>query len=388
MPQQVSLGAETAIEIEIALSAYAVGVLSATILAATFALSTAWLSVALALHLPALGWIEGRVRIKVLRWLALGVAIVVLLRLAANPYLVDYPISAPIFNWLLYGYGVPALAFIVATRQFGSRADDVLVGVLEAGSILFATLLLTFELRHGLYGRLAAPFSNLGRDALNPLVWLALAGFLLWLGERRHRPVLRWGGSILFGLATTQVVLWQVLLANPLFTGEAVGRTIGFDVLILAYAVPAAIYAAIAARRLGPLPLRLIARILAAALTFIWVTLEIRHIFRGERLLWGSSSDAEWYAYSVAWLTFAGIGLALGLLRRDEWLRRVSLAGIGLVVAKVFLSDMAELEGVLRALSFLGLGGVLIGVGYAYRRLRPLQDDPGGEAMPLVQSKG
>jgi uncharacterized membrane protein len=63
----------------------------------------------------------------------------------------------------------------------------------------------------------------------------------------------------------------------------------------------------------------------------------------------------------------------------------MSLAGIGLVIAKVFLSDMAELEGVLRALSFLGLGGVLIAIGYAYRRLRPLQDDPGEEAMPLVQ---
>jgi uncharacterized membrane protein len=34
---------------------------------------------------------------------------------------------------------------------------------------------------------------------------------------------------------------------------------------------------------------------------------------------------------------------------------------------------MAQLEGALRALSFLGLGGVLIGIGYAYRRLRPLQ---------------
>jgi len=43
---------------------------------------------------------------------------------------------------------------------------------------------------------------------------------------------------------------------------------------------------------------------------------------------------------------------------------------------------------VLRALSFLGLGGVLIGIGYAYRQLRPLQDDPGEEAMPLVQPEG
>jgi uncharacterized membrane protein len=35
------------------------------------------------------------------------------------------------------------------------------------------------------------------------------------------------------------------------------------------------------------------------------------------------------------------------------------LLGIALVIAKVFLSDMAELEGVLRALSFLGLGAAL-----------------------------
>ena len=41
-----------ATEIEIALASYAVAVLGATILAATFALPAPWLSVALALHLP------------------------------------------------------------------------------------------------------------------------------------------------------------------------------------------------------------------------------------------------------------------------------------------------------------------------------------------------
>src|SRR5581483_11076806 len=116
----------------------AVGVLGGTVLAATFALSTAWLSVALALHLPALGWVDGRVRAPVLRRLALGVAVAVLARLVLNPYVLDYPLSAtPIVNWLLYGYGVPALAFIVATRQFGGRADDLTTAVLEAGSVLF-----------------------------------------------------------------------------------------------------------------------------------------------------------------------------------------------------------------------------------------------------------
>src|SRR5207249_10604583 len=108
-----------ALEIEIALAAYAVGVLGSTIFAATLALGDAWLTVALALHLPAIGWIEGRIRLPVLRRLALGVAAIVLVRLVLNPYVLEYPIGpTPIVNWLLYGYGVPAASFIVATRQF------------------------------------------------------------------------------------------------------------------------------------------------------------------------------------------------------------------------------------------------------------------------------
>lgn len=364
------------LEREIAVAAYAVGVLGGTILAACFALGNAWLTVAIALHLPVLGWIEGKLDLKVLRHAALVIAAIVLVRLAFNPYLFGYPIGpTPIFNWLLYGYGLPALAFIVATRQFGSRADDLLVGVLEAGSALLTTLLLTFELRHALYGRIDAPLSDLGKDALSPLLWLGLAGFSLWLAERRARPVLLWSGIILVGLASAQIVFWQLLADNPLFSRISVGNTMVFDVLGLAYLLPAVLFAAMVMLRLGPPWLRLGARIFAAGLAFIWLSLEVRHAFRGDiifiNFFGATTSNGEWYAYSAAWLGFFGIGLAAGLIRGDEWLRRVSLGGIGLVIAKVFLSDMSELEGVLRALSFLGLGGALVGIGYAYRRLRP-----------------
>jgi len=362
------------LEIEIALAAYAIGVLGGTILAATFALGNAWLTVAIALHLPVLSWIDGRLDLKVLRPVALIVAGIVLVRLVFNPYLLGYPIgSTPIFNWLLYGYGIPAIAFVVATKQFGSRADDVLVGVLEAGSVLFVTLLLTFELRHALYGRIDAPLSDLGNDALTALLWLCLGGFALRLSEWRGRPVLLWSGVILVALASAQIVLWQVLAANPLITNKPVGDVMIFDALSLAYGLPALFFTALAMRRLGPNQLRVAARILAAGLAFVWLSLEVRHAFHGTNLATFTTSDGEWYAYSAVWLAFAGIALATGLIRRDEWLRRAALGGIGLVVAKVFLSDMAELEGVLRALSFLGLGATLVGIGYAYRRLRPLQ---------------
>jgi uncharacterized membrane protein len=363
------------IEIEIALAAYAVGILAGTIVAAAFGLGEAWLTVALALHLPALGWIDGKIRIPAMRWVALGVAGIVLVRLVLNPYVLQYPLGpTPIVNWLLYGYGVPALAFIVATRQFGSRADDWLVWMLEAGSIAFAFLLLTLELDHALYGYLTfAPLTDFANGAAMVALWLGFAAVVFLLGDRRQRPVLLWSGRLLLGGATAAAVPWQFF--NLAF-GAPVGNMLIFDALLLADAAPALIYAAIAWLVPGRPILRAMGRVLATAFAFVWVTLEIRHAFQGEVSLFAGSGEAEWYTYSAAWLAFAGAALGFGLVRRNEWLRRVGLIGIGLVIGKVFLSDMAELTGVLRALSFIGLGGALVGIGYAYRRLQPMPPQP------------
>ena len=38
-------------------------------------------------------------------------------------------------------------------------------------------------------------------------------------------------------------------------------------------------------------------------------------------------------------------------------------------VLKVFLIDMSDLTGIYQALSFLGLGAVLMGIGWFYQRL-------------------
>ena len=120
---------------------------------------------------------------------------------------------------------------------------------------------------------------------------------------------------------------------------------------------------------------------LAATFAFWWMTLEVQHWFHARVELFQRSTDAEWYAYSVVWLVFAAALLGTGLWRGSEWLRRAGLLGIALVIAKVFLSDMAELEGVLRALSFLGLGAALVGLGYAYRRLHPA---PGSQSQNIA----
>jgi len=74
---------------------------------------------------------------------------------------------------------------------------------------------------------------------------------------------------------------------------------------------------------------------------------------------------------SALW-TAVGVASLLAGLRRD--LREVRLGALALlavVIAKVFLYDLATLTAVSRVLSFLGLGVLLLGAAFAYQRLRP-----------------
>jgi uncharacterized membrane protein len=355
-----------------ALGVYAVGVVAALALAATTALENAWLTAALALELPAIAWIEGRLQLPALRRAAIALAALVLVRLALNPLVLDYPMGGfPGFNWLLYGYGLPALAFYLAARLFRARQDDVTVTVLEAGTLVFSVLLVSLEIRHLITGGpLGIPGYPLEEQALNTIAWLAIAYGLYRRHDISGRAVPVWGWRILAGMATGQIVLLQLLADNPYFSNDPVGTWPVLNMLALAYGVPA-VFAVLFLRhalRLKHVWIARIAGALALVLPFVELTLEVRRAFQGSRLSYGLTSDGEWYAYSVAWLVFAAVLLALAIWRGYVALRYASLAVFMVTVAKVFLFDMSTLTGIYRALSFIGLGLVLVGVGYFYRR--------------------
>ena len=110
--------------------------------------------------------------------------------------------------------------------------------------------------------------------------------------------------------------------------------------------------------------------LLAALLAFAYATLSLRRLFQGEFIgSWREFGQVETYAYSALWLALGVALLVGGLLLKSQVLRLASGALIVIAVAKVFLFDMSELEGVLRALSFIGLGVVLIGIGLFYQRM-------------------
>ncbi len=130
--------------------------------------------------------------------------------------------------------------------------------------------------------------------------------------------------------------------------------------------------------------LRPVAAIGALALAFMWVTLETKHAFQGTQMRLWHESDAEYYAYSAVWLCFAFALLAAGLWRREPALRYGALAVLLVTVLKVFISDMAGLEGLYRVASFLGLGLSLVAIGWIYQRfVYPAASGTAQSASPL-----
>ena len=356
---------------DLVLGTYAAATVAATSFAATMALEQAWLTVALALQLPALAWIHGRLGVPQLRPVAALIAGVVLVRLVFNVDILDYPMAGLAgANWVLYGYGLPAVAFFFAARGFRRHGDDLLVTVLEWGCLVFATLLISFEIRTLVEGRLDSPDYGLLEQSLNSVAWLSMA-YLAWIYARLDpRPVLVFGWRILAGLGAAQVVLLQLLAANPLWSGAAVGDLPVVNLLFIAYAVPALFAYRFAAilRAEGHLRLARAGGILCLVLIWVYLSLEVRRAFQGPVLILGTIGDAELYVYSAVWLGLALALLGIGILREVAGLRYASLALLMVTVAKVFLIDMSELTGLYRVASFMGLGLILVGIGYLYQR--------------------
>lgn len=376
--------------------AHAAGAVAALALGLAIPLSGEWLTLAVALLLPALAWIEGAADVP-MRRVALAVALTVLARLVLNPWVLAYEVgSVPVLNGLLLAYGVPAACFALAAHGFRRRADDLAVAVLEAGALAFVALLVLLQIHHAATGgSLALLAPSLAETAAQVDALGVLALGVSWLDRRRPRAVLRWGWRILGALALAAG--FAMVALNPALTDADVGRSPVLNALLPAYAVPALLaalalrHAPLAGPRAGPAARPAARPVLAAyagIAAFAWVTLEVRQAFHPGRLsviFNGPTTDAEAWAYSGAWLLL-GAGLMAAALRTGRRsLRLAALALVGLATAKVFLLDMAELTGLWRVLSFLGLGLSLIGLGAFYRRfVQPAPDlaQPVADAAP------
>jgi uncharacterized membrane protein len=163
--------------LQISIALFATGALGALALALTFALEKGWLTIALALMSMGTAWISMQRPIPFLRTLAAVLAGIVVLRVGYEPRIAGDAVgTTPIFNWLLWGYGVPALSFWIGSHFLRRRGDDAPLRAVEAAAILFTVLLAFMEIRHAVNaGNVYRAYASLVEFALQACVALALA---------------------------------------------------------------------------------------------------------------------------------------------------------------------------------------------------------------------
>jgi uncharacterized membrane protein len=371
--------------LQASIALFATGTLAALALALTFALEKGWLTIALALMSAGTAWISTQRPIAFLRALAAVLAGIVVLRIGYEPRIVGSAVgTTPIFNWLLWGYGIPAASFWAGSIFLRRGGDDAPLRTVEAAAILFTVLLAFMEIRHAVNnGDVYRQSAGLTEVALQVCVAMAMAIGLERLRIRTGSIIHNAGAILLTAFAGLAALFGLLLLENPILWHIDVGGIV-INLLLLGYALPAVLGLLLSYAVAGRRPYANTIAAGALILALAYLTFEIRRIYHGPVLSVGPTTGAEQYTYSIAYLAFGVVLLGIGILFNSQRARLASAVVIALTILKAFLIDMSTLTGVYRALSFMCLGLVLVAIGWLYQRIlfRRQQAAPVAPATP------
>ncbi len=357
---------------------YGAGAALALGLAIAFALPGLWMAVGFASAALAGAALSDRQQLPMLRRVVAAFSTTAVLRAVSAP-LYQPETAWPVLNSYVAAYALPALLLAATASILSRHQQDRNVSVTGGASAALAALFAGYAIRHAFHGaELYDRFRfGLGESGLYVLACLLpcliLFGLRQRLGTERMEPFRR--PAVAANMAGLLLVAVLVLgLGNPwggvLISGPRVLDSSFVGLLLPALALGVLAY--LGRTMPGFLTTRLVDanRIAAIALGYLYCAAQIRRFFAGTaRFAFAPVGDVEHYAYSVGTLIFGVALLAIGFRLGSRPTRLASAIFVTLAVLKVFLFDMAELTGLLRALSFIGLGGVLIGIGLAYQRL-------------------
>ncbi len=339
-------------------------------LASVMAFREASLTLALSVQFVSLAWLAQRYRVPELYWLLKLALALVVARLTFNPWIQDYN---PTVHWTLWTYG-GALIFAAIASRLVPRGDSMRLW-LEAATLHLLVLFLGAELRYWLYdGDIFAAEYSMTEAALNALLWGGLS--MTYQLRARTAESLTWLyqllGRILLLLSSASYAT-LLLYHNPWWSGERISDTPILNILLLAYGAPVVI--AIAMSRLPLLAPPRWALGIAAAGFLVFTGLEIRQLWQGADLsLSRGVGEGELYTYSVVGMVYAILTLMYARWGDRPIPYKAGMAMLGLVIAKIFLIDMAGLQGLWRVAAFMGLGLSLLGLAWLYRNARKSGD--------------
>ncbi|MEZ0259608.1 MAG: DUF2339 domain-containing protein [Alphaproteobacteria bacterium] len=354
-------------------------------IALTIEVRREFLPVAFAAEVLAVCWINTRVSITALRKIAailFGVFVLLMLEQLAVLFAVvlnslfGYSLrfwrdGLPLAQDPMFQLGLPMVMLGVSAWLIQRQRDGKLAETFEMATVGLGALLLYYMTRHAFNVPEDVLFTKpqfFERGIMTNLFFAAGLA-VVYAGRLFSRRAILWSGTAIFLMALFRVIWFDFITQNPLWTGQPVGAQFFMNSLLLPYALPL-FWLWLEERpqlRLMTVPQSLRSGF-TLLLIFTFISLQVRQCFHGSILNSGPTENAEIYAYSVVWLGLGAFLLFLGTKRKDKMIRVASLVVMLLTIAKVFLYDAGNLEGLYRVASFLGLGLSLLALSWFYSR--------------------
>jgi uncharacterized membrane protein len=322
---------------------------------------------------------------RAVSWGALGFAVYIML-LAQHPIwgVHDSTVSNALSTMLAVFAQLPAMLLALALGRTLSVSRDTEPTRFAAAS---AAALFAWSLGHcvirwlhhrGYMDDGAAPYVLEGvAHALWPMILVIAAAQLTRIAPGRDttRAYLYdlqavWSAAIWPAIGFGALGLW--FLFNPWWGAwpAAPQNTLGAILLLAAYLAAAALSHVSpdvphvrAMKWMVP-----VSTVIGAAHIFVAATLAVRWLYHGNEMAGSQRDDVELWIYSAVWAAFGAVALGLGTLRNDSVVRWIGLAAFAATIVKVFFVDTAQLSGVIRAVSFLGLGAIAAAATWVARR--------------------
>ena len=351
---------------------YWVGANANITLAITMLLSDSGLTIALAVQVLLLSLLIKKYNVAMPHWPIKALVAALLLRLTLSPWTPSYDeLSIFGLHWSLVVYPLCIGLFFAAAKCFNTSKLKIW---LEGAALHSLALFVTTETSYQLVGHYPQLFSlSFYEQVLLSCNLLALGCVYLYRAQSAGQlgKLYRTAGFILSALAGL-LLINTMLDDNPLLMRLYVGETPIFNWILLIWFVPS-LLALWLASLVKPLNAKLsqITLGVSGLLALLAINTLIRQYWQGGFIyLDKATSDAELYSYSVIWLLLGALVVIAGHLKQQRLLQNVGLGILGAVIVKVFLIDMANLTGLLKALSFIGLGLSLVGLSWLFQKLR------------------
>ena len=351
---------------------YWVGANANITLAITMLLSDSGLTIALAIQVLLISVLIKRFNVPMPHWPIKALVAALLLRLTLAPWTPSYD-ALTLFglHWSIIVYPLCTALFFAAAKCYKSSQLKVW---LEGAALHCLALFITTETSYQLVGHYPQ-FDSLSfyEQILLTCNWLALG--CVYLHRARIAGSLtklyQIAGGVLAGGAGF-ISVKTLLDDNPLLSSIYIGELPVFNWLFLLWLVPAGLTTWLYSL-IKPINAKVAPFVLGVAglLGLIAINSFIRQYWQGPYIyLSKGASNAELYSYSIIWLILGAGTVILGHLKNQLLIQKIGLGLLAAVIVKVFLIDMANLTGLLKALSFIGLGLSLVGLSWLFQKLR------------------